>query len=79
MTPDRPQLDQLLGSPSAPDPESLLRLARGVRGSAQMAGLETIAGVFGKDGAFNVKELIVGVVGSRSFRYRWPGNGEVLR
>jgi hypothetical protein len=41
--------------------------------------LETIAGVFGKDGAFNVKELIVGVVGSRSFRYRWPGNGEVLR
>ena len=39
------QLDQLLGSPSAPDPESLLRLARGVRGSAQMAGLDTIAGV----------------------------------
>ena len=39
------QLDQLLDSPSAPDPETLLRLARGVHGSAQMAGLDTIAGV----------------------------------
>lgn len=39
------QLDGLLASPAAPDPESLLRLARGVRGSAQMAGFDTIAGV----------------------------------
>jgi HPt (histidine-containing phosphotransfer) domain-containing protein len=39
------QLDRLLMAPGAPDPESLLRLARGVRGSAQMAGIETIAAV----------------------------------
>ncbi len=39
------QLDRLLMAPGAPDPESLLRLARGVRGSAQMAGVETIAAV----------------------------------
>lgn len=39
------QLDRLLSLPGRPDPEHLLRLARGVRGSAQMAGLETIAAV----------------------------------
>lgn len=39
------QLDHLLGAPASPDPETLLRLVRGVRGSAQMAGLDTIAGV----------------------------------
>ena len=39
------QLDRLLMAPGAPDPESLLRLARGVRGSAQMAGIDTIAAV----------------------------------
>ena len=39
------QLDRLLMAPGAPDPGSLLRLARGVRGSAQMAGVETIAAV----------------------------------
>ena len=39
------QLDRLLMAPGSPDPESLLRLARGVRGSAQMAGVETIAAV----------------------------------
>lgn len=39
------QLDHLLASPAAPDPEALLRLVRGVHGSAQMAGLDTIAGV----------------------------------
>jgi hypothetical protein len=41
--------------------------------------LDSMAGAFGKDGAFNVKELMVGVVGSRSFRYRLPAAGEVLR
>ena len=39
------QLDRLLMAPGAPDPEILLRLARGVRGSAEMAGVETIAAV----------------------------------
>jgi HPt (histidine-containing phosphotransfer) domain-containing protein len=39
------QLDALLAAPAAPEPESLLRLAHGVRGSAQMAGFDTIAGV----------------------------------
>jgi len=39
------QLDRLLMAPGSPDPETLLRLARGVRGSAQMAGVETIAAV----------------------------------
>jgi HPt (histidine-containing phosphotransfer) domain-containing protein len=39
------QLEQLLASSGAPDPESLLRLARGVRGSAEMAGMETIGSV----------------------------------
>jgi HPt (histidine-containing phosphotransfer) domain-containing protein len=39
------QLDRLLMAPGSPDPDSLLRLARGVRGSAQMAGMETIAAV----------------------------------
>jgi HPt (histidine-containing phosphotransfer) domain-containing protein len=39
------QLDRLLMAPGTPDPDNLLRLARGVRGSAQMAGVETIAAV----------------------------------
>ena len=39
------QLDRLLSLPGKPDAEHILRLARGVRGSAQMAGLETIASV----------------------------------
>jgi HPt (histidine-containing phosphotransfer) domain-containing protein len=39
------QLDRLLAPPAVPDPEELLRLARGVRGSAQMAGIETLARV----------------------------------
>lgn len=39
------QLDRLLALPTVPDPEELLRLARGVRGSAQMAGVETLVRV----------------------------------
>lgn len=37
------QLDRLLAEPGIPDPEEMLRLARGVRGSAQMAGVDAIA------------------------------------
>lgn len=39
------QLAALLSDPGIPEPQQLLRLAHGVRGSAQMAGAETIAGV----------------------------------
>jgi chemotaxis protein histidine kinase CheA len=40
------QLERLLALPhEQPDPEHLVRLARGVRGSAQMAGAETVASV----------------------------------
>jgi HPt (histidine-containing phosphotransfer) domain-containing protein len=37
------QMDRLLSGSDPVDPEQLLRLARGVRGSAQMAGAEAIA------------------------------------
>lgn len=37
------RLERLLAEPGIPDPEEMLRLARGVRGSAQMAGVDTIA------------------------------------
>jgi HPt (histidine-containing phosphotransfer) domain-containing protein len=39
------QLERLLERPGPVDPHHLLRLARGVRGSAQMAGVETIGRV----------------------------------
>lgn len=39
------QMVELLRGAGPPDLENLLRLARGARGSAQMAGAETIAGV----------------------------------
>lgn len=39
------QLDELLSYPGAPDLQRLLTLARGVRGSAQMAGAETLTAV----------------------------------
>lgn len=39
------QLDRVLAAPAPPAPEDLLRLARGVSGSARMAGAETIASV----------------------------------
>ena len=39
------QLERLLALPGPPDADQLLRLATGVRGSAQMAGAETVAGV----------------------------------
>jgi chemotaxis protein histidine kinase CheA len=39
------RLESLLASPGRPDLEQLLRLARGVRGSAQMAGADTLVAV----------------------------------
>jgi HPt (histidine-containing phosphotransfer) domain-containing protein len=39
------QLETLLAEPDVPDPQEMLRLARGVRGSAQMGGADTIATV----------------------------------
>ena len=39
------QMTALLQAPGPVDPEELLRLSRGVRGSAQMAGAETLASV----------------------------------
>ncbi len=39
------QLDALLGGAEAPDPQALFRPARGVRGSAQVAGVEGVARV----------------------------------
>jgi HPt (histidine-containing phosphotransfer) domain-containing protein len=39
------RLEQLLDEPGDADPQEMLRLARGVRGSAQMAGVDTIARV----------------------------------
>ena len=39
------QMDALLAGSDRPDPVRFFRLARGVRGSAQMAGVETIAAV----------------------------------
>lgn len=39
------QLETLLAEPGVPDPQEMLRLARGVRGSAQMGGADTIASV----------------------------------
>lgn len=39
------QLEELLAGEGAPDAGELVRLARGVRGSAQMGGAQTIAGV----------------------------------
>jgi chemotaxis protein histidine kinase CheA len=39
------RLESLLATPGRPDLEQLLRLARGVRGSAQMAGADTLVAV----------------------------------
>ncbi|MEX2581783.1 MAG: Hpt domain-containing protein [Gemmatimonadota bacterium] len=39
------QLERLLTLPGKPDVDQLLRLSTGVRGSAQMAGADTVAGV----------------------------------
>lgn len=39
------QLEELLGGGGRPDLDQLLRLCRGVRGSAQMAGAESVAAV----------------------------------
>lgn len=39
------RLEQLLAEAGEADPQEMLRLARGVRGSAQMAGVDTIARV----------------------------------
>lgn len=39
------RLERLLAAPGTPDPEEMLRLARGLRGSARMGGVDTVAGV----------------------------------
>jgi hypothetical protein len=41
------------------------------------ASLEGITNTFAK--ANSVTDLLVGLAGSRSFRYRTPGNGEKLQ
>jgi len=51
------RLEQLLAEPGETDPQEMLRLARGVRGSAQMAGVSTIAGV-----AERIEEALSAVV-----------------
>jgi hypothetical protein len=42
------------------------------------ASLDAITNAFAKDGN-NVRDLLVGVVGARSFRYRSPLAGETLQ
>jgi hypothetical protein len=41
------------------------------------ASLQAITAAFGKD-SNNIRDLMVGVAGSRSFRYRTPAQGEML-
>jgi hypothetical protein len=41
------------------------------------ASISTIAAAFGKGG--NIRDLLVGVAASRSFRYRAPAQGEILQ
>jgi HPt (histidine-containing phosphotransfer) domain-containing protein len=52
------QLDTVLAAPGAPDPDRLWRLARGVRGSAQLAGDARVAEVAGRleDAAHALRE-----------------------
>jgi len=45
--------------------------------AADLASLEAMDAAFGK--ANSVKDLLVGLVGTRSFRYRTPGTGEKLQ
>jgi hypothetical protein len=42
------------------------------------ASLQAISAAFGKDG-HNIRDLLVGVAASRSFRYRSPSQGEILQ
>jgi hypothetical protein len=42
------------------------------------ASLQAITAAFGKD-SNNIRDLMVGVAGSRSFRYRAPAQGEMLQ
>jgi hypothetical protein len=42
------------------------------------ASLQAIGAAFGKDG-HNIRDLLVGVAASRSFRYRAPSQGEILQ
>jgi hypothetical protein len=44
---------------------------------ADRASVEAIVGAFSQ-GGFSVRDLLVGVTGSRSFRYRAPAQGEML-
>ena len=52
------QLDALLAAPESPDPVQFFRLARGVRGSAQIAGVDGVAMVAERleDGARSVRD-----------------------
>jgi len=43
---------------------------------ADRSSLDAIFGAFGSD---NIRDLLVGVTGSRSFRYRAPAQGEILQ
>ncbi len=45
---------------------------------ADRASLQAIGAAFARDG-HNIRDLLVAVAGSRSFRYRTPSEGEVLR
>jgi hypothetical protein len=45
---------------------------------ADRASIDAIMGAFGKGGN-NIRDLLVGVTGSRSFRYRAPAQGEILQ
>jgi hypothetical protein len=42
------------------------------------ASIQAVAGAFGKNGN-NIRDLLVGVATSRSFRYRAPAQGEMLQ
>jgi hypothetical protein len=45
---------------------------------ADAATIDAIAAAFGKNGN-NLRDLLVGVAGTRAFRYRAPAAGEILQ
>jgi HPt (histidine-containing phosphotransfer) domain-containing protein len=73
------QLDALLAGSERPDPVAFFRLARGVRGSAQLAGAAPIAGVAERleDGARAVRDGVL--VWSPEVRARAQRTAEDLR
>jgi hypothetical protein len=52
-------------------------LKRGVT-EGDRASLEAIAGAF-RTGGYSVRDLMIGITGARSFRYRAPADGEMLK